>query len=282
MVGAVAIGFAPIFVRLSETGPTATAFWRMGLALPPLILWAAFTRDRSPSPKGSGGWRLVALAGLCFAADLAVWHWSILFTSVANATLEANLSAIFVPLIAWLLFGLKVRRHFIVAMAVTVLGTVLLVGKNAHISAQTLRGDMLGVLSAVFYSGYLLSLKAARDRGIGTAGIMLTTGGITAAALLPVALVSGETLLPSSAQGWSMLLGLALVSHFGGQSLITYALAGLPASFAAVGLLLQPATAALAAWAFLSESLAPAQLLGGVILMAGLLMARRNASPPNV
>ena len=36
-LGAVAIGFAPIFVRLASTGPIATAFWRMALAVP--ILW---------------------------------------------------------------------------------------------------------------------------------------------------------------------------------------------------------------------------------------------------
>ena len=39
LVGAVAIGFSPIFVRLSELGPVATAFWRVGFAVP--LLWLA-------------------------------------------------------------------------------------------------------------------------------------------------------------------------------------------------------------------------------------------------
>src|SRR6266403_3187783 len=42
--GALAIGSSGIFVRLSETGPTATAFWRGALALPLLAGWAALER----------------------------------------------------------------------------------------------------------------------------------------------------------------------------------------------------------------------------------------------
>ncbi|RYF91164.1 MAG: hypothetical protein EON95_15560, partial [Caulobacteraceae bacterium] len=36
LAGACAIGFAPIFVRLTETGPAAGGFWRLALALPML------------------------------------------------------------------------------------------------------------------------------------------------------------------------------------------------------------------------------------------------------
>jgi len=41
IVGAIGIGFAPIFVRLSNVGPFATGFWRVALALPILILLSA-------------------------------------------------------------------------------------------------------------------------------------------------------------------------------------------------------------------------------------------------
>lgn len=44
-------------------------------------------------------------AGLFFAGDLAVWHWSIMLTSVTNATLLANWAPIFVTLAVWLLWG---------------------------------------------------------------------------------------------------------------------------------------------------------------------------------
>ena len=59
-------------------------------------------------------------------------------------------------------------------------------------------------------------------------------------------------LLPASWQGWAVLIGLALLSHTGGQSLIAFSLAHLPASFSAITLLVQPATAGLLAWLVLN------------------------------
>lgn len=296
IAGAIAIGFAPIFVRLSEVGPSATAFWRLALALPVLLVWAGgerrmraggdrrtqkaedaaiipsavpLARDRPTSP--------LLLAGLFFAGDLALWHWSIHFTSVANSTLEANLASVFVVLIGWLVWRQRVSARFGWAMLVALAGTALLVGRNARFSPTTLRGDALGVVTAVFYAGYLLSVKAARGRGWATAPIMAVSGVVTAAALLPVALLSRETLLPATGRGWVTLVGLAFVSHLGGQSLIAYALAGLPAAFASVGLLVQPATAAAVAWALLGETLSVGQLTGGALVLAGIVLARRES-----
>ena len=71
-----------------------------------------------------------------------------------------------------------------------------------------------------------------------------------------------------------MLLGLALVSHAGGQSLIAYALAKLPASVASVSLLVQPVTAALAAAVLLHEAVAPVQIAGMALVLAGVFVAR--------
>src|SRR4029077_1501531 len=46
VLGSIAIGASPIFVRLSELGPVATAFHRMLWALPPLYLWVRIERYR--------------------------------------------------------------------------------------------------------------------------------------------------------------------------------------------------------------------------------------------
>lgn len=275
IVGAVAIGFAPIFVRMSETGPVSTAFWRIAIALP-FMAALAVRLPKGEAVAGKSGWLPMALAGICFAIDLALWHWSIHFTSVANATLEANLSAIFVTGLAWVLFREKVTRRFLFAVLLAFAGTALLIGKNLKISPKTLQGDVLGILTAVFYSGYILSVKVARDRGLGTSKIMAVSGVITVVVLLPIVILSGEKALPATSHGWLVVCGLAILSHLFGQSLIAYALAGLPASFAAVGLLVQPATAAVAAWILLGESLSAGQMAGGVILLAGICLARRN------
>src|SRR4051812_18875159 len=79
VLGSLAIGFSPIFVRLSDVGPSATAFWRIALALP---LFALALRGAPPPRRPATGrdHLTLALAGFCFAGDLAVWHWSIRLT----------------------------------------------------------------------------------------------------------------------------------------------------------------------------------------------------------
>jgi drug/metabolite transporter (DMT)-like permease len=81
LAGGCAIAFAPIFVRLSETGPVASAFWRCALAVP--LLWLIALRPVAPAQaearvEGGRHWLVLLAAGLFFAADLGVWHFSIL------------------------------------------------------------------------------------------------------------------------------------------------------------------------------------------------------------
>ena len=282
LAGACAIGFAPIFVRLSELGPTATAFHRLLLALPALWLWNAVSaRGGSPAhrPSSRSDYAGLVLAGLFFAGDLACWHWSIAFTSVANATLLANFAPVFVALAGFVLFGERFSRTFVAGMAAALAGACVLMGRSVTLSPTNLLGDALGLVTAGFYAGYIVSVGRLRAR-LSTATIMAWSGLITCVALFPVALLSGEDLVPITLHGWAMLLGLALVSHAGGQSLIAYALAHLPAAFSSVSLLLQPAVAAVLAWIILGEALGPFQGLGALMILAGIALARRGSQDP--
>jgi len=275
LLGAACIALSPIFVRLSEAGPTATAFWRVALAVP--VLWFFYLVKTKPSGRHPGnGWLLVA-AGLAFAGDLAFWHSSIQLTSVANSTLLANLASIFVTLAAWLFRREKPTAVFLAGLAAALAGVALLVKTSLEFSSTGLLGDALGVVTALFYAWYILVVKALRDRGALTLHLMAATSTVTAVILLPVALASGEPMLPHSGHGWAILLGLALVSHALGQGLIAYALAHLPATFSSVGLLLQPVIAAFFAWTLLAEPLVPLQVLGGLVVLVGIYLARRGS-----
>jgi drug/metabolite transporter (DMT)-like permease len=279
--GAICIALSPIWVRVSEVGPTASAFWRVCLAVP--LLWILFFSIKTKETKSlHSQWLLLVVAGVAFAGDLAFWHWSVKFTSVANSTLLANLASIFVTLAAWLLWKQRPSGLFLAGLAAALLGVALLVQASLSGSSSTspdaLLGDALGVVTAMFYAWYLLSVKGLRARGAGTLALMAVTTTITALILFPVALASGEPLLPASAAGWLKLLGLAWISHAAGQGLIAHVLANLPAQFTSVGLLLQPVMAALFAWLLLDEPLGAMQVAGGAVVLAGIYLARRASS----
>jgi drug/metabolite transporter (DMT)-like permease len=280
LAGGCAIAFAPIFVRLADTGPVASAFWRCALAVP--VLWAwVYWKQKSPSPlgegRGEGPFIPLVLAGLFFAADLGVWHFSILYTSVANSTVLANLAPIFVTLAGWLFWRRKVTRTFLAGMFVAIVGMFVLVGPNFATGGKPLLGDALGALTAVFYAGYFLAIKIARDAGASTARLMAWSTTITALVLLPIALAMPQPFLPSSTHGWWVLLGLALVTQVLGQGLIAYAFAHLPASLSSVSLLIQPVMAALFAWMLFGEAIGAAQFIGGAIVLSGIWLARKGS-----
>src|SRR3954471_18215282 len=75
LLGATCIAASPIFVRVSEAGPTATAFWRVALAVP--VLWMLVLHKKNKGARArrySGQWPLLVAAGFAFAGDLGFWH----------------------------------------------------------------------------------------------------------------------------------------------------------------------------------------------------------------
>lgn len=275
LAGATAIATSALFVKVSEAGPVATAFWRVALALPFLWTWSLIEQRGRHAASFAADRRMMIAAGLFFAGDLAVWHWSIVLTTVANATLLANLAPIFVTLAAWLIFSRRPSGIFVVGLATALAGTATLLGGDFRLSGKELLGDFLGVITAMFYAAYQLAVTRLRARAA-TSSIMAWSGLVTAAALLPVALASGEQVLPFTPIGWLKLIGLAVIAQVAGQSLIAYAMAHLPATFSSVGLLTQPVMAAVFAWILLGERLGSIEIAGGVVVMIGILIAHQS------
>jgi drug/metabolite transporter (DMT)-like permease len=277
LLGAVAIAFSPIFVRLSELGPVATAFYRLALGWIPIWLWVTVAaRPRRPIARRRVDYALLLLPGLFFALDLATWHWSITLTTVANSTLLANLAPVFVTLGAWLLFKERFTHRFLAGLALALVGLMLLSGASIGRGGDYFLGDVIGVGTAFFYGAYILSVSRLR-RLFSAAIIMLWSSVVGAIILLPVAMLSGESLTGLSTAGWLTLLGLAWFSHAAGQGSIAYALAHLPAAYSSVLLITQPLFAAVLAWLLFEETLTTGQQLGAVVIMAGIYLASRRS-----
>src|SRR3972149_5354149 len=163
---------------------------------------------------------------------------------------------------------------FLIGLAIAIAGMASLIGGDFGLSAKALTGDALGVVTVMFYAAYQLTVTRLRA-GVATSTLMAWSGLVTAIVLLPIALVSGEQMLPVTAGGWVKLAGLALISQAAGQSLIAYAMAHLPATFSSVVLLFQPVMAAVFAWVLLGESMSWLQIAGGITVLIGIGMVHR-------
>lgn len=276
LAGGVAIGFSPIFVRLSELGPIATGFYRLFLALPLLWLWMRLEAPPQVKPPAAE-WLTAVLPGALFAGDILFWHWSITYTTVANATLLANFAPVVVTLGAWLLLRERITGMFLLGMGLAMGGAALLVNASVALGGRYVFGDALGLITACFFGSYVIAVARVRGR-VAASTLMFYSSAVTALMLLAATLISGESLLPQSAGGWGVLVALAWISQAAGQGLIAYALGHLPASFSALAILIEPLTAAILGWAWLGEALTGWQAIGGAIVLAGIMVARR-ASP---
>jgi drug/metabolite transporter (DMT)-like permease len=271
VLGAVAMGASPLFVRMADVGPFASAFWRTALALPFLALWAL--TERGNLRPGALRNRSVWLSGLLFAGDLFFWHLAILATTVANATFLATTAPLFVVAGAWFLLGERIQSRGIAGLALCLLGGAALIGHSYGFAPERLTGDLYGIVTALFFAGYMLALRAAR-RDVAAGTLAFISAAITTVILFVVASALEPRLLPHSAQGWTVLIALALISQVAGQGLLTIALGTLPAPFSSLVIFLEAVAAALLAWVVLHEALEPMQWLGGVMILAGIWFAR--------
>src|SRR3989442_327777 len=147
LLGATCIALSPIFVRVADVGPTASAFWRVALAVP--LLWplvALAPRASAPRPD----WKLLLAAGFAFAGDLGFWRCSIQFTSFADSTLLAKLTGLFLRAVALLSGATPVLQ--------SALGWRKLAGLEwiSHCAGQGLMAYSLAHLPAAFSSVSLL------------------------------------------------------------------------------------------------------------------------------
>jgi drug/metabolite transporter (DMT)-like permease len=285
IVGAVTLGMSPILVRLSELGPTATAFHRVFLALPVLLLWSALEKWRQKKTGNTDpihrtatrkDYAVIVLAGFFFAGDLAFWHWSLQFTTVANATLLATMAPIWVTLGSFVLFKERFSKLFLFGVAIAIVGSGILMGDSLRLSMDRLFGDFLGLVTGMFFGSYMLTIGRLRAH-FSTATIMLLSTAVTAIILLPVSLISGEGMIAVTLGGWLVLLSLALLTHVGGQGAIAYAMAHLPSAFTSVAMLLEGVAAVFLAWIILSEAPGGWQIVGACVVLGGIVVARRGS-----
>jgi drug/metabolite transporter (DMT)-like permease len=278
-LGAIAIGASPIFVRLADVGPYASAFWRTLLALPFLWAWAEIERRGARPPAKLDA--AILLAGLLFAGDLFFWHLAILGTTVANATFLATTAPIWVVIGGWLLTSERIGAHTLAGLALCLVGAAALLGESHGFAPERQWGDLFGVITAVFFGGYVLAVRNARARH-GAGRVLFLSTAITSACLLIVAVLLEPHLLPRSAGGFAALLALAIVSQVGGQGLVAIALGMLPATFSSLVIFLEAIAAAVFGWLILGEALGIVQLAGGALILLGIWTARPRPAAPAI
>ena len=276
-LGAMLIGFAPIFVKLSSLSSSAIAFYRMFLTIPFLfILNYAINRRYLFHVKNKSTIIYTALASLAFTTDLTLWHYSMNITSVSNATIIVNSAPIFVAVLSFILFKEKLSIEFVTSFLITYIGIIGLIYFSNNYTNGKVFGDILCMVAAFFYAVYLLVIaKLGRENSLNI--IFYTTFFCCLFSTIPM-VIGGGQIFPSSNSEWINLLLLAVLCQFGGQYLITHAIGKISASEGSIGLLMQPITATILAAFLFNEILNITQIIFVFFALFGIYLARINLS----
>jgi len=275
--GILALGFSAIFVRWADAPGPVVGFYRIGLAT--LIL----TLPQARNFKHGAGHRLFRreavifpfLGGLFMACDQAIWNTAVRYTTAANATLMNNTAPLWVALFALLVFRERLKGVFWLGLALALSGAAAVLGSDFLRHPTLGWGDLLALLSAVFYSGYFIMTQRGREK-LDTLSYVWGSGLTCAIALLILSLVLGMPLGGYPPVTYLALLGAAVISQIGGYLATGYALGHLPASLVSPTMIGQPVMTALLALLLLGENLKPAQWAGGIVVLLGIFLVHRS------
>jgi len=274
VIGAMAIAFSGILVRLANVEPATAAIFRCLYALPVLGILAVVERRRY-GPRPAAQVKLAMLAGVFLALDLVIWHHTIALVGAGLATVLGNTQVVIVAFLAWLFLGERPPRRTVLALPIVLAGVVLIsgvIGTGAYGSNPVL-GVLLGVVVGFVYALFLLVLRRGNADQRRPAGPLFDATWVGAIASVLIGLPLGEVnLVPSwPAHGWLILLGVT--SQAIGWLIISVSLPRLPAALTSVILTLQPVGSVLLAMLLLGEAPSPVQLLGAGTILVGLVLA---------
>jgi drug/metabolite transporter (DMT)-like permease len=229
--------------------------------------------------------RKCAFGGALFGVDIVLGFTSYQKTSITNATLIPSLLPVLVFVVAGPIFGEHPRQVDFMFGAVAVAGVCVVVMGAPSSGHSHLSGDLYAVATLLLWTVYFLEMKRRRQQGIPVftylAGVFLV-GAIT---ITPYALLASHDLRAVHGTDFLLLGAMVLAPGATGHGLMTWAGRHVDVTVLSLVTLLSPVVSAIAAWLIYSQTLAPAQVIGGVVVLGALAVlsvAHRPLPAPEV
>lgn len=277
-IGILCISIFPVIVRMNLTSGLISAFYRMAIATAILLPVALY--------KGKLGLKNrklifpIAICGILFASDIAVWNISIQHSSATQATLLTNLSPIWVGVFSFVFLNYRPRKSFWLGTLIALMGMMVFVGIDTILELKLDTAFFLGVLSGLLYALYILVSKTVLEK-VEVITFITYSMIFSTVFLFIVNLAFGEEFFGFSSQAWTSLFVQGIVCQLIAWLLISYATQNMRATRVSLSLLSQTIFAALLAAVFIGEKITPVQMIGSIIILAGIATTFYEKTKPN-
>ncbi|MFS0780444.1 DMT family transporter [Bacillus sp. 1P06AnD] len=268
-IGVLSVSTSAIFVKLSSASSGVIAFYRLFFSVAfmlPVFLWK-FKGELKFIKKRD--WWLMSGAGIFLAFHFILWFESLRYTSVASSTVLVTIQPIFAFMGAFLFFKEKISMKGLLSGLIAVAGSFIISWGDFKVSGMALFGDILALIACGLITAYLLVGQDVRRRvSLITYTLLVYTASTVT--LLVYVLFSGQPLMGYPAGDWVYFILLALIPTLLGHTLFNWSVRWISATTISMAILLEPIGAAILAYFILGEKIMATQVIGGLIVIAGL------------
>lgn len=277
VVSALAFGTLAIFGKLAyRSGVNVQSLLglRFGVAGMILLVVVGLRRRRLPGMHTMLG--LVGLGAVGYVGQSAAYFNSLRFVPAAVTAILLYTYPAMVTILSVPIYGARMGWARAAALVLALAGSALVASPSGGLRWQ---GVVLGLLSAVVYSAYILAGKRVMEDVDPVTAV--TVISISAAATyLAFTLGTGTLTLPADGTGWLAVLGLATISTVIGAGAFLAGLRRTDPGRASLISTLEPVSTALLAALVFGETLAGGQLVGGALVLAAVVLVSRSDRAP--
>lgn len=272
VIGVLGISFSAIFVRFSSAPSEVTAAYRLlwtVLIMSPYV----FCNRKIRNELLHFNKKLLiqsGISGILLAVHFWTWFESLQHTSVASSTIIVCTEVIWVALGYCIFMKGHLTKNSILAIAITLAGSVIMALSDSSMAGNELFGDLLSLVAALAVAAYTLLGRSVRKEA-STTSYTYIVYVFCAATLLLIILIRQ---VPMFGYGSSSILAgllLAVCSTLLGHSIFSWCLKYFSPAFVSASKLCEPVIAGIAASFLFGEVPAALQIIGGVIILGGVV-----------
>ncbi|MEK4700860.1 DMT family transporter [Solibacillus sp. FSL R7-0668] len=270
-IGVISVSLSAIFVKLANADAGVIAFYRMFFSVLIMLPWFLMNYRHEVKTLSKRDWLFSAIAGVFLAFHFILWFESLNYTSVASSTVLVTMQPLFAFIGTYLIFKEKITLKTIVAGMIAILGSVLISWGDFQISGSALYGDVLALVACALVTGYLLFGQDVRKR-LSLVTYTMVVYSISTITLFFYIIAKGESFGPYPAMEWFWFILLAIIPNLLGHNLFNWSLKWVSTNVISIAILFEPVGAAILAIFIFEEYLSATQIIGGLIVLAGILL----------